>query len=111
METAALLRGLTLPNPPMGLAPDDINRLAHLARIDIDAAAARDVLAKLDAIFGLIDELQAIDTTGVVPMSHAQDVMLALRDDVVTETDRHEAFQRGAPAVAGGLYLVPKVLE
>ena len=44
-------------------------------------------------------------------MSHAQDVMLALRDDVVTETDRHEAFQRGAPAVAGGLYLVPKVLE
>jgi aspartyl-tRNA(Asn)/glutamyl-tRNA(Gln) amidotransferase subunit C len=95
----------------MGLAPDDIDRLAHLARIDIDAGAARDVRAKLDAIFGLIDELQAIDTTGVVPMSHAQDVMLALRDDVVTETDRHEAFQRGAPAVAGGLYLVPRVLE
>ena len=102
------------PDPtesPMRLAPDDINRLAHLARIDIDAGDARDIVAKLDAIFGLIDELQAIDTTGVVPMSHAQDVMLALRDDVVTETDRHEAFQRGAPAVAGGLYLVPKVLE
>ena len=96
---------------PMRLAPDDINRLAHLARIDIDAGEARDVLAKLEAIFGLIDELQAVDTTGVVPMSHAQDVMLTLRDDVVTETDRHEAFQRGAPAVAGGLYLVPKVLE
>jgi len=95
----------------MALAPDDVNRLAHLARIDIDAGEARDVLAKLDAIFGLIDALQAIDTTGVVPMSHAQDVMLTLRDDVVTETDRHEAFQRGAPAVAGGLYLVPKVLE
>ena len=62
----------------MRLAPDDIHRLAHLARIDIDAGEALDVLAKLDAIFGLIDELQAIDTTGVVPMSHAQDVMLTL---------------------------------
>jgi aspartyl-tRNA(Asn)/glutamyl-tRNA(Gln) amidotransferase subunit C len=95
----------------MGLAPDDITRLAHLARIDIDAVEARDVNAKLDAILGLIDELQSIDTSGVTPMSHAQDVMLALRDDVVTETDRHELFQQQAPAVADGLYLVPKVIE
>jgi aspartyl-tRNA(Asn)/glutamyl-tRNA(Gln) amidotransferase subunit C len=95
----------------MGLAPDDITRLAHLARIDIDADEARDVNAKLDAILGLIDELRSIDTSGVTPMSHAQDVMLALRDDVVTETDRHELFQQQAPAVAGGLYLVPKVIE
>jgi aspartyl-tRNA(Asn)/glutamyl-tRNA(Gln) amidotransferase subunit C len=95
----------------MGLAPDDITRLAHLARIDIDAGETRDVNAKLDAILGLIDELQSIDTSGVMPMSHAQDVMLALRDDVVTEADRHELFQQQAPAVAGGLYLVPKVIE
>jgi aspartyl-tRNA(Asn)/glutamyl-tRNA(Gln) amidotransferase subunit C len=60
---------------------------------------------------GLIDDLQSIDTSGVMPMSHAQDVMLELRDDVVTETDRHEIFQQQAPAVAGGLYLVPKVIE
>jgi aspartyl-tRNA(Asn)/glutamyl-tRNA(Gln) amidotransferase subunit C len=95
----------------MGLAPDDITRLAHLARIDIDAAEARDVNAKLDAILGLIDELRSIDTSGVTPMSHAQDVMLALRDDVVTEADQHELFQQQAPAVADGLYLVPKVIE
>jgi aspartyl-tRNA(Asn)/glutamyl-tRNA(Gln) amidotransferase subunit C len=95
----------------MGLAPDDITRLAHLARIDIDAGEAHDVRAKLDAILALIDELQAIDTTGVVPMSHAQDVMLALRDDVVTEDDQRESFQHGAPAVAEGLYLVPRVIE
>ena len=95
----------------MALSLDDVHRIAHLARIEIDAAAAREVHAKLEAIFAMINELQAIDTTGIVPMSHAQDVMLALRDDVVTETDRHETFQRGAPAVAGGLYLVPKVLE
>jgi aspartyl-tRNA(Asn)/glutamyl-tRNA(Gln) amidotransferase subunit C len=95
----------------MGLAPDDITRLAHLARIDIDADEARDVNAKLDAILGLIDELRSIDTSGVTPMSHAQDVMLALRDDVVTEADQHELFQQQAPAVADGLYLVPKVIE
>ena len=95
----------------MGLTPDDIDRLAHLARIDIDAGAARDVLAKLDAIFGLIDELQAIDTTGVVPMSHAQDVGLPLRADAPTEADRHVTFQALAPAVEDGLYLVPRVLE
>ena len=95
----------------MSLAPDDIIRLAHLARIDIDAAAVRDVRAKLDAIFGLIDQLQAIDTTGVEPMAHAQDVMLPLRDDAVTERDLHREYQEAAPAVAGGLYLVPKVIE
>ena len=95
----------------MGLAPDDIMRLAHLARIEIDAAEARDVRTKLDAIFGLIDELRAIDTTGVVPMAHAQDVVLALRDDAVTEPDRRDDYQRGAPAVSDGLYLVPRVIE
>ena len=93
------------------MSPDDIERLAHLARIDIDARTADDVRTKLDAIFGLIGELQAIDTAGVEPMSHAQDVMLPMRDDVVTERDRHADYQRGAPAVADGLYLVPKVIE
>jgi len=96
---------------PMALAPDDIMRLAHLARIEIDAAETCDVRTKLDAIFGLIDDLQAIDTTGVVPMSHAQDVMLAMRDDAITESDHRDDYQRGAPAVADGLYLVPRVIE
>ena len=95
----------------MNLAPDDITRLAHLARIDIDAAAVRDVRAKLEAIFGLIDQLQAIDTTGVEPMAHAQDVTLPLREDAVTEHDMHRKYQTAAPAVAGGLYLVPKVID
>lgn len=95
----------------MGLATDDIKRLAHLARIDIDADAARDVGAKLDAIFGLLDQLQAIDTTGVAPMAHAQDLMLPMREDVVTEGNRRDEYQQLAPAVAGGLYLVPKVIE
>ena len=95
----------------MSLSTADIERLAKLARIDIDADEARDVRDKLDAILGLVNQLQAIDTAGVAPMAHAQDVMLPLRDDVVTESDRHAEYQRGAPAVSDGLYLVPKVIE
>ena len=95
----------------MALTLDDVLRIAHLARIDIDANAARDVRAKLDAIFALINALQAIDTTDIEPMSHAQDVTAPLRDDTVTETDHHADYQRGAPAVEDGLYLVPRVIE
>jgi len=95
----------------MALTLADVHRLAHLARIDIDAEAAGDVHRKLEAILALIDQLNAVDTTGIVPMAHAQDVALPLREDVATETDRHALFQRGAPAVEDGLYLVPKVIE
>ena len=95
----------------MSFSSDDVTRLAHLARIDLADDEARDVRAKLDAIFGLIDSLQAVDTTGVAPMAHAQDVTLPLRDDVVTDVDRRAVYQAAAPAVADGLYLVPKVIE
>jgi aspartyl-tRNA(Asn)/glutamyl-tRNA(Gln) amidotransferase subunit C len=95
----------------MSLGEADIRRLARLARIGIDAATARDVQAKREATLGLIDELKAIDTTDVEPMAHAQDVVLPLRDDVVTAHDEHAAFQRVAPAAENGLYLVPKVIE
>ena len=95
----------------MTLSLDDVRRIAHLARIDVDAQAVSDVHAKLEAIFAMINELQAVDTTGVEPMSHAQDVVLPLREDKVTETDRHADFQRIAPAVEDGLYLVPRVVE
>jgi aspartyl-tRNA(Asn)/glutamyl-tRNA(Gln) amidotransferase subunit C len=95
----------------MSLSLDDIKRIAHLARIEIDAADAAEVLAKLEGIFGLIDQLKAVDTTGVLPMAHAQDVVLPLREDAVTEIDRHTLYQGNAPAVADGLYLVPKVID
>ncbi len=95
----------------MALTLDDVHRIAHLARIEIDAAAAREVHAKLEAIFALINELQAVDTTGILPMSHAQDMTLVLREDAVTEADRHAEFQQAAPAVEDGLYLVPRVVE
>jgi aspartyl-tRNA(Asn)/glutamyl-tRNA(Gln) amidotransferase subunit C len=95
----------------MALTLDDVHRIAHLARIEIDASAAAEVHAKLTAIFAMINELQAVDTTGIVPMAHAQDIALPLRNDRVTDEDRHALYQSVAPAVEDGLYLVPKVIE
>ncbi|MFO1307448.1 MAG: Asp-tRNA(Asn)/Glu-tRNA(Gln) amidotransferase subunit GatC [Burkholderiales bacterium] len=95
----------------MTLSLDDVRRIAHLARIDVDANEVAEVHAKLESIFTMIGELNAIDTTGVEPMSHAQDVVLPLREDRVTETDRHAEYQKVAPAVEDGLYLVPRVVE
>jgi aspartyl-tRNA(Asn)/glutamyl-tRNA(Gln) amidotransferase subunit C len=95
----------------MSISLADVHRIAHLARIDIDAAQSAEVRDKLDAIFGMINELAAVDTTGVVPMAHAQDVVLPLRADAVTEADQRALYQTVAPAVEDGLYLVPKVLE
>jgi aspartyl-tRNA(Asn)/glutamyl-tRNA(Gln) amidotransferase subunit C len=95
----------------MALTLDDIHRIAHLARIEIDATAALEVQQKLDAIFAMINQLQAVDTTGIEPMSHAQDVMLPLREDAVTQGDQRDLYQSVAPAVADGLYLVPRVID
>ena len=95
----------------MALTLADVKRVAHLARIAIDDDEARAVLAQLGGVFELIERMQAVDTRGIEPMSHALDVVQRLRDDVVTESDRHEAFQRIAPQVEGALYLVPKVIE
>ena len=95
----------------MALTLDDVMRIAYLARIEVATDEAQQVLSRLASIFELIEEMQAVDTEGVEPMSHAQDVMLRLRDDVVTETDQHALFQSIAPQVEGDLYLVPKVLE
>jgi aspartyl-tRNA(Asn)/glutamyl-tRNA(Gln) amidotransferase subunit C len=96
---------------PVSLSRNDVERIAQLARLEIDPGAADAVRAKLAAILGLIDELNAVDTRGVVPMAHAQELALPLRDDAVTEPDRHALYQQQAPAVEDGLYLVPKVIE
>ena len=95
----------------MALSIADVQRAAHLARIEITAAEAIDVRNKLEGVFGLIERMRAVDTTGIVPMAHAQDVSLPQREDRVTEIDLHQRYQRNAPAVENGLYLVPKVIE
>jgi len=95
----------------MSLNTDDIKRIAHLARIEINEQEATATLVKLSGILGLIEQMQAVDTAGIVPMSHSQDVEQRLREDVVTETNQRELFQAIAPLTEGGLYLVPKVIE
>jgi aspartyl-tRNA(Asn)/glutamyl-tRNA(Gln) amidotransferase subunit C len=95
----------------MALSLDDVLRAAHLARIEITTAEAVDVQNKLEGVFQMIERMRAVDTTGIVPMSHAHDAILPLREDRVTEGDQHALYQLNAPAVESGLYLVPKVIE
>ncbi|MDO9466586.1 MAG: Asp-tRNA(Asn)/Glu-tRNA(Gln) amidotransferase subunit GatC [Thiobacillus sp.] len=95
----------------MSLSTDDIKRIARLARIETSDAEAAATQTQLNSIFGLIATMQAVDTAGIAPMAHAQEVFQRLRADAVTETDCHTAFQAVAPAVENGLYLVPKVIE
>ncbi len=95
----------------MALTLDDVKRIAYLARIEVSQHEAQQALDQLNGIFRLIEEMQAVNTDGVEPMAHAQDAMLRMREDVVTETDQHTLFQSIAPQVEAGLYLVPKVIE
>jgi aspartyl-tRNA(Asn)/glutamyl-tRNA(Gln) amidotransferase subunit C len=95
----------------MSLTLDDVKRIAKLARIRVNEDEAASYQTQLNGIFGLIEEMQAANTAGVEPMSHAQDLAQRLRADVVTEPDRREAFQSVAPQTENGLYLVPKVIE
>lgn len=95
----------------MALSTEDIKKIAHLARIEVSDGDAVATLTKLTGILGLIEQMQAVNTEGIVPMSHSQDVVQRLREDVVTETNQRETFQAIAPLTDAGLYLVPKVIE
>ena len=95
----------------MSLSLEQVKRIAHLARIEIGEAEALQTQGQLNDIFRLIEGMQAVDTEGIAPMSHAQDLMLRLREDAVTEVDQRALFQSVAPQVEAGLYLVPKVIE
>ena len=99
----------------MSLTPDQLQRIALLARVAVNPQEALGVIDRLNQVLGLIDQLQAVDTRGIEPMSHALDARLAvqqrLRPDAVTEPDRRDDYQAVAPAVERGLYLVPKVIE
>ena len=95
----------------MSLSLDDVERIAHLARIRVSATETAQTQTQLNGIFQLIEAMQAVDTRGVEPMAHARDVYQRLRADEVSETDRRADFQAVAPQTEAGLYLVPKVIE
>lgn len=96
---------------PMSLTLEQVKRIAHLARIETSDAEALSTQGHLNGIFQLIEQMQAVDTAGIEPMAHAQDLAQRLRDDAVSEADRRAAYQAVAPETEAGLYLVPKVIE
>ncbi|MCF6283063.1 MAG: Asp-tRNA(Asn)/Glu-tRNA(Gln) amidotransferase subunit GatC [Candidatus Polarisedimenticolaceae bacterium] len=95
----------------MSLERSDVEKIAHLARLAIDEDKVESYAADLSKILGLVEQMDAIDTEGVVPMAHPLHMSQRLRADEVTETDQREKYQRNAPQVESGLYLVPKVIE
>jgi len=95
----------------MSLTLEDVKKVARLARLAMTEQEAQTAHTQLSNIFGLIAEMQAVDTSGIAPMSHAQDVTQRLREDKVTEGNQREMFQSIAPQVEAGLYLVPQVIE
>jgi aspartyl-tRNA(Asn)/glutamyl-tRNA(Gln) amidotransferase subunit C len=95
----------------MSLSLQEVKRVAWLARIEISEAEAEAAQGHLNDIFRLIEQMQSVDTEGVAPMAHGQDVVQRLREDRVTESDHHALYQSIAPQVENGLYLVPKVIE
>ena len=95
----------------MSLDREEVLKIAHLARLGVDESEVERYLAELSNILALVDRMNAVDTSGVAPMAHPLDATQRLRADEVKETDQREVFQKIAPAVSDGLYLVPKVIE
>ena len=98
-------------NNIVALTTDDIKQIAHLARIGLDESAIEPLRDDMTTVLSLVEQLQAIDTTGVEPMAHPGNSTNRLREDVVSESNQREQLQAPAPAVEKGLFLVPKVIE
>ncbi len=95
----------------MSLSTEEVNKIAWLGRIAIDADKIEAYARDLSGILDFVEQMSAVDTADVTPMAHPQDLAQRLRPDAVTETDQRELFQSNAPLVEAGLYLVPKVIE
>ena len=95
----------------MALERSDVEKIAHLARLGLTESEIPQTTATLNNILGLIDAMQAVDTSGIEPLAHPLEATQRLRADQVTEQNQREAYQAIAPAVENGLYLVPKVIE
>ncbi len=95
----------------MAFDKSEVEKIAHLARLHINASEADEVTARIGDILSLIDQMQSVDTDAVEPLAHPLDAVQRLRDDEITEQDQREELQILAPNSQDGLYLVPKVLE
>jgi aspartyl-tRNA(Asn)/glutamyl-tRNA(Gln) amidotransferase subunit C len=99
----------------MSLNSQDIDRIANLARLELQPAESQRMLGQINGFFDIVEQMRAVNTTGIEPLAHPvaaiQEITLRLREDVVSEPNQREANQRSAPAVERGLFLVPKVIE
>ncbi|UTW06749.1 Asp-tRNA(Asn)/Glu-tRNA(Gln) amidotransferase subunit GatC [Pseudomonas benzenivorans] len=95
----------------MALERSDVEKIAHLARLGLSEDDIPRTTETLNSILGLVDQMQAVDTTGIEPLAHPLEATQRLRADQVREENQRDAYQAIAPAVENGLYLVPKVIE
>ena len=99
----------------MALTPTDVRRIAELARLDLGAAEEALMLEQINSFFRIVEQMSAVDTSGIeplyTPLAAVGDAHLRLREDVVSEGDERAANQQSAPALADGLFLVPRVIE
>lgn len=95
----------------MSVNEQTVARVAHLARIALKPGEAERLTAELNGILGWIDQLQAVDTDGVEPMTAVIPLSRPWREDVVTDGGDAEAILANAPAAAHGFFAVPKVIE
>ncbi|MBT8121873.1 MAG: Asp-tRNA(Asn)/Glu-tRNA(Gln) amidotransferase subunit GatC [Gammaproteobacteria bacterium] len=95
----------------MALDASDVEKIAHLARLGIDADDVPGYTRNLSDILAFVEQLDAVDTQDIKPLAHPLEATQRLRPDTVTETNDRENFQQVAPQTENGLYLVPKVLE
>ena len=95
----------------MSLDAAEIKKIAHLARLGINAEDIPEYSRNLSDILAFVEQLNAVDTTGVEPLAHPLEATQRLRADEVTETNNRDSFQQVAPETESGLYLVPQVIE
>lgn len=88
-----------------------VAQVAHLARIQIESDSVSSYAAEMSGVLELAAQMNQVDTDSVEPMAHPTHAVQRLREDVVNETNRRDAFQKIAPSVENGYYLVPPVIE
>ena len=95
----------------MALPKEEVEKIADLARIALTESEVTTYTQQLSDILSFVEQMNTVDTTGIIPMAHPLDAVARLREDVVSETNQRDHFQSIAPQVENGLYLVPKVIE
>ncbi|MCG8294591.1 MULTISPECIES: Asp-tRNA(Asn)/Glu-tRNA(Gln) amidotransferase subunit GatC [Pseudomonas] len=95
----------------MALQRSDVEKIAHLARLGLNESELPRITDALNSILGLVDQMQAVDTTGIEPLAHPLETTQRLRPDQVTESNQRDRYQAVAPSTENGLYLVPKVID